>query len=139
MPLIAFLEKRKWSLVTNVIIGLVLVGTSFLLFLVTPWAGILVIGMIIATFGEMIAFPFGNSFALRRAKLGRQGAYMGLYSMSFSLSHIFGHNSGMQLIAAFGYNNTWLAMIIVMAIAFLLLRYVQKKLNSEPVKVTATV
>tara|TARA_Y100000815_G_scaffold134490_1_gene121314 strand:- start:18 stop:1271 length:1254 start_codon:yes stop_codon:yes gene_type:complete len=137
MPLIAFLEKRKWSLVTNVIIGLMLVGTSFLLFLVTPWAGILVIGMIIATFGEMIAFPFGNSFALRRAKLGRQGAYMGLYSMSFSLSHIFGHNSGMQLIAAFGYNNTWLAMIIVMAIAFLLLRYVQKKLNSEPV--TATV
>ena len=131
MPLIAFLESKNWSQVGNVITGLLLVGLSFLLFLITPWAGILVIGMTVATLGEMIAFPFGNAFALRRAKLGRQGAYMGLYSMSFSLSHIFGHNSGMQLVAALGYNSTWIVMIFVTGIAFLLLYYVRRKVKSE--------
>ncbi|MEH6408759.1 MAG: MFS transporter, partial [Leeuwenhoekiella sp.] len=48
MPLIAFLESRKWSQVANVIMGLFLVGLSFLLLLITPWIGILVIGMIVA-------------------------------------------------------------------------------------------
>ena len=41
---------------------------KLLLLLVTPWAGILIIGMIAATLGEMVAFPFGNAFALDRSK-----------------------------------------------------------------------
>ncbi|MEH6407542.1 MAG: MFS transporter, partial [Leeuwenhoekiella sp.] len=76
------------------------------------------------------AFPFGNAFALRRSKLGRQGAYMGLYSMSFSLAHVFGHNSGMQLISFFGFDKTWIVMLIITAIAFALLYYVHKKVKN---------
>jgi len=127
MPLIAYLEKTSISKIGNVIIGFILTGISFALLLVTSWSGILVAGMIIATLGEMIAFPFGNAFALERAKKGRQGAYMGLYSMSFSAAHIFGHNSGMQLIANFGYNNSWLFMILIAGIGTFLLYFVKRK------------
>ncbi|EZH72874.1 major facilitator transporter [Aquimarina atlantica] len=131
MPLIAYLEKTKLSKIGNVIGGFVLTGISFLLLLVTPWAGVLVIGMIIATLGEMVAFPFGNAFALDRSKKGRQGAYMGLYSMSFSLAHIFGHNSGMQFINNFGFENTWVFMILIAALGTFLLHIVKQKLNRE--------
>ena len=131
MPLINFLEKKNISHVSHVMLGLSLVGASFLLYLVTPFAGVLALGMIIATLGEMIAFPFGNAFALRRSKIGRQGAYMGLYSMSFSMAHIFGHNGGMQLIGAIGYEYTWLGMIALTLVAFLLLVYVKLRLKKE--------
>ncbi len=131
MPLIAYLEKTSISKIGNVIGGLLLTGISFVLLLITPWGGILVIGMIIATLGEMVAFPFGNAFALERAKRGKQGAYMGLYTMSFSVAHIFGHNSGMQLIDNFGYNNTWIFMALIAIFGTILLLIVKRKLNQE--------
>ncbi|MAW96621.1 MULTISPECIES: MFS transporter [unclassified Leeuwenhoekiella] len=131
MPLIAFMERKNWSQVTNVILGLLLTGLSFGAFFINSWAGILIVGMAVATLGEMIAFPFGNAFALRRAKLGRQGAYMGLYSMSFSLSHIFGHNSGMQLVNRFDYEVTWIAMVGLCLVAVALLYYIKSKLEAE--------
>lgn len=127
MPLIAFMERKGWNQIANVISGFTLTALSFGFFYLIGWNGFLIIGMIVVTLGEMIAFPFGNAFALRRAKLGRQGAYMGLYSMSFSLAHIFGHNSGMQLVNAFGYNKTWLVMAVISLVGILLLLYVKKK------------
>ncbi|SHJ56129.1 MFS transporter [Aquimarina spongiae] len=129
MPLIAYLERTNTSKVGNVINGFILTGISFILLLITPWAGILIIGMIAATLGEMVAFPFGNAFALERSKKGRQGAYMGLYSMSFSVAHIFGHNSGMQFIANFGYDNGWMFMAVMAGIGTFLLFMVKRGLT----------
>lgn len=126
MPLIAYLEKTKILTTTHFINGFILTGISFLILLYTPWTGIVIIGMILATLGEMIAFPFGNAFALERSKAGKQGAYMGLYSMAFSLAHIFGHNSGMQFIEKFGFNNNWIFMSCISLIGILLLFVVRK-------------
>lgn len=131
MPLIAYLEKTNSTKIGNVASGFMLTGISFILFLITPWAGILIIGMMIATLGEMISFPFGNAFALERSKKGKQGAYMGLYSMSFSAAHIFGHNSGMQLIDKFGYDNTWVFMATIAVLGVFLLYIVKQKVNKE--------
>ncbi|MEB3344591.1 MFS transporter [Aquimarina gracilis] len=131
MPLIAYLEKTSISKLGNVINGFILTGISFILLLITPWSGVLIIGMAIATLGEMVAFPFGNAFALERSKKGKQGAYMGLYSMSFSAAHIFGHNSGMQLIDNFGYDNSWIVMSLISSIGIGLLLFVKKKLKQE--------
>ncbi|MDH7444494.1 MFS transporter [Aquimarina sp. 2201CG14-23] len=131
MPLIAYLESTSLSKLGNVISGFILTGISFILLLITPWAGIVIIGMIVATIGEMISFPFGNAFALDRSKKGRQGAYMGLYSMSFSVAHILGHNSGMQFINIYGYHNAWLFMAGIAAIGTFLLFLVKRQINKE--------
>ena len=136
MPLIAYLESKSFSKIGNVIGGFILTGISFVLLLVSPWAGIVIIGMVIATIGEMISFPFGNAFALDRSKKGRQGAYMGLYSMSFSVAHILGHNSGMQFINQYGYDNAWLLMAGTAAIGTLLLFIVKQKVGKEKTKRT---
>ncbi len=131
MPLVAYLESTSISKIRNIINGFILTGISFILLVLTPWTGILVMGMTIATIGEMVSFPFGNAFALERSKKGRQGAYMGLYSMSFSAAHILGHNSGMQLINTYGYDNSWWVMGGISAIGVILLLIVKNQVNKE--------
>lgn len=121
MPLIKYMESRPWSGITNVMIGLFLVGLSFIILNVVSWGGILVIGMLLMTFGEMIAFPFSNAFAMERAKRGNQGEYMALYSIAFSLSHVFAHNSGMRSIASFGFEITWYGITFICLLGILLL------------------
>lgn len=131
MPLIKYLESKVASPLIHVTAGMVLVALSFLLINLTGWTGILVVGMIFLSLGEMIAFPFSNSFALKRAEGGKQGSYMALYSIAFSTGHIFGHNSGMQLIGKWGYAITWDIMIFLSLVACALLLYTKFLVTKE--------
>ena len=131
MPLIKYLETRAWSKTTNMIFGLLMVGLSFAVLNLVSWTGILVIGMLLMTLGEMIAFPFSNAFAMERAKRGNQGEYMALYTMAFSMAHIFGHNSGMRSISAFGYEFTWYGAAIVSLLGILLLLQLRNTIRNE--------
>ncbi|WP_027138845.1 MFS transporter [Gaetbulibacter saemankumensis] len=131
MPLIKWLENSKYSKLGLMFFGAILTGLSLLILNLTSWSGILVVGMLLMTFGEMIAFPFSNAFAIERAKKGNQGEYMALYSISFSIAHIFGHNAGLQLTAQVGYNNTWYIITGIAAICAFILFSLKKKLNTE--------
>lgn len=121
MPLIKWLENTRYTKAGLMLFGAVLTGASFLVLNMTSWIGILIIGMILMTIGEMIAFPFSNAFAMERAKKGKQGQFMALYTISFSIAHIFGHNAGMQMIDAIGYENTWYIITAISGICILLL------------------
>lgn len=112
MPLIHWLENLKKDKIKLVALGLFLVSLSFVILLTTSWIGVLFVGIILMTIGEMIAFPFSNAFAMERGKKGNQGEYMAMYAISFSLASIFSHNSGMQMISFVGYELTWLFMTI---------------------------
>lgn len=131
MPLIKWLENTKFSKATLMIFGAILTAISFIVLNMTPWVGILLFGMLFMTIGEMIAFPFSNAFAMDRAKKGNQGEYMALYAISFSISHIFGHNAGMQLVDKIGFDNTWYIMtglgIICTLLLWILKRYLKSK------------
>lgn len=131
MPLIKYLEAKERSPLVHIISGGILVALSFLLINLTGWAGILVVAMLFLTIGEMIAFPFSNSFALKRAEGGKQGSYMAVYSIAFSIGHIFGHNSGMQLINKFGYTLTWNVMIILSLVSCGLIVYTLMLVKKE--------
>ena len=123
MPLIKYMEGKSISVLTYVIWGTILTALSFVVLNLFSWISILVIGMLFMTIGEMIAFPFTNKFALDRAKNGKMGAYMALYSISFSISHIFGHNGGMNLVNSYGYEMTWnvMTLMLLLAIGFFII------------------
>lgn len=131
MPLIHWLENLKKDKIKLVALGLFLVSLSFVILLTTSWIGVLFVGIILMTIGEMIAFPFSNAFAMERGKKGNQGEYMAMYAISFSLASIFSHNSGMQMISFVGYELTWLFMTIFaflgVAILMALKHFVLKK------------
>ncbi|MEK6154756.1 MFS transporter [Flavobacteriaceae bacterium 3-367] len=131
MPLIKFMETRPWSKITHISFGMFLVGVSFAIFNFSSWAGILVVGMLLMTLGEMIAFPFSNAFAMDRAKRGNQGEYMALYTMAFSVAHVFAHNSGMLSVARFGYDVTWYGVAFICLLGILLLLLLKRVLKKS--------
>ena len=131
MPLIKWLEESKYSKEYLMFVGLFLTGVSFLVLNLTGWVGVLVIGMLFMTIGEMIAFPFSNAFVMERAKKGNQGEYMAYYSIAFSLAHIFGHNSGMQLVAAMGFDKTWWIITIMSVIGLFFLWMLSRVVKKE--------
>ncbi|CAN5152161.1 MFS transporter [soil metagenome] len=137
MPLIKYLESRVRTKLFHVITGTILIGLSFLIINLTGYTGILIVAMFFLTLGEMIAFPFSNSFALKRAEGGKQGSYMAVYSIAFSIGHIFGHNSGMQLINNFGFSVTWYVMIILTGCACALLIWTMFLVKKEKLKEVA--
>lgn len=127
MPLIKWLENSRFSKSGLMLTGAILTGLSFLILNLTSWTGILIIGMLLMTFGEMVAFPFSNAFAMERAKHGNQGEYMALYSISFSIAHIFGHNMGLQLVNSVGYSKTWYFTTLLAALCVFLLFILKRK------------
>lgn len=133
MPLVKWLEDSGKSMVGLILFGGILTMFSFAVLNLTGWVGILIIGMLLMTIGEMISFPFSNAYAMKRAKRGNQGEYMALYSITFAVSHIIGHNSGMQLIDKFGYETTWNIMSIVMIVSVLILVYLRHLSRKEKI------
>lgn len=129
MPLIKWFENKAFTKIGLMIFGLILTSISFLFLTITPWLGFIIISMILLTFGEMIVFPFSNSFALDRAQRGLKGEYMALYSIAFSISHIFAHNLGFHLIDALGFHSTWVIMSVSGLIGLGLLLYLKKQMN----------
>ncbi len=128
MPLIAYFENERFSKYRILAVSALLMAASFIILNLSHWVGVLTIGMLFVTVGEMLNFPFLNSFAMDRAeKNNNQGDYMALFTMGFSVSHIFAHNSGMQLIDKLGYSITWYIMggLLMLSILFLVwLRYI---------------
>ena len=131
MPLIKWLEDLKKSKVKLIALGLFLVGFSFIILNLTGWVGVLIIGILLMSVGEMIAFPFSNAFAIDRAEKGNKGEYMALYSIAFSLSHIFSHNVGMQLVSKFGFETTWILVTAFAFLGVLILFYLLRVLRKE--------
>lgn len=131
MPLIKWLEQTKYSKIGLTLGGLLLTVVSFYLLNLTSWIGILAIGMLFVTVGEMIGFPFSNAFVMDRAKKGKSGEYLSMYVMAFAIANVFGHSGGLRLVASVGYDNTWYIMGGLGILGILLLMYLKKVLISK--------
>jgi len=110
MPLVSMLERKKVNKIKNILYGALCVSLGYYILLLDSWVFILVISIILLSFGEILAFPFSNAVALNRAPKGQEGQYMGLYTMSFSLAHIACSKTGLDIIAHFGYQTNWVVM-----------------------------
>ncbi len=131
MPLVGWLERIKISKTMATFWSMIFLALSFVVLNLSAWAGVLVIGMVLMTIGEMIGSPFTNSLALEMSPKGRKGEYMALYSMSFSLSHIFGHNGGMNLADSLGYDTTWYIMFVALLIVGAMTLWLRKLIGNK--------
>jgi len=129
MPLVGYYERKKTKPIRAMLQGMALLALSFIILNTFNWVGIAIIGMLFMTFGEMLSFPFSNTYAMNRSKRGKQGAYMALYSMSFSFAHILGPNIGLNITDKYGFSTTWYVMAVIMVVSGLLLFSVYKKME----------
>ena len=134
MPIVSIFERKKIDKVKIILWGALLMALSFFVLLLDVWVGILVVGLLFITFGEMFAFPFSNAFAMGRAPKGHEGRYMALYTMSFSLAHILSSKVGMEIIDRFGYRANWVFMGSLGLASALVAVYLTRLLrhNSKP-------
>jgi predicted MFS family arabinose efflux permease len=133
MPLIKWLEDSKWSIMKVLIISIFLFASSFFLMNMTSWSGVLVIGMFLMTFGEMLNFPYGNRFAMDRAEKGKMGAFMGAYTIAFSIAHVVGHNAGLQMVSRIGFEATWYIITGLLVIGMAIMLYLKTLLKKEEI------
>ncbi|AWA31503.1 MFS transporter [Flavobacterium magnum] len=131
MPIVSYFERTGVHKVKLILSGSVMMAVSFYALLPDNWAGLLLVNIVLITFGEMFIFPFSNSFALSRAPKGHEGRYMALFTMSFSLAHIGSSKIGMEVIDRAGYQANWLFMGILGTSAVLCCIYLQKLLIRE--------
>ena len=132
MPLIGWLERLGVTKTGATLIGIVFLALSFVVLNLHHGFWILILGMVLMTLGEMIGSPFSNALALSLAPEGRKGSYMGIYSMSFSISHIAGHNGGMNLIDRFGFDLTWYTFFAALCLTGLLCWWLLVRLRKSP-------
>ena len=131
MPFINYLEKKNISTSIYIMIASALFALSFYVLFENFWIGILVIGMIVITFGEMLGFPYTNKFALDRAKKGFEGSYMALYTMAFSSAHIFSSKIGLSIVERYGYQINWIVTGTFGTIAMLLAMWLNKRIKQN--------
>ena len=79
----------------------------------------------------MLAFPFTNNFAMNRAPEGQEGKYLALYTMAFSVSHIFSAKTGMEVIDRLGYVANWNLMGALGLVAMLLVLWLRYMLSNQ--------
>lgn len=129
MPIIHKLEQSPFNKISIISGSLILFAASFFVLNISNWVGILAISMIIITVAEMLAFPFTNSFAMTRAVKGKEGMYMALYTMAFSLAHIFSAKTGMEVVDRFGFVANWYFMGFLCLIGLLLCFWLRRILD----------
>ena len=131
MPLVSIMERKQVNRIKIIFVGALLMVTSFYVLLIDVWVGILAVGIIFMTFGEIFSFPFSNAFAMGRAPRGQEGRYMALYTMSFSLAHILSSKVGLEIIGHFGYATNWFVMGSLGLVAMLFCFWLHRLLQTE--------
>jgi MFS family permease len=120
MPLIFRIENKRPKM-WFVRLGMILYGISHLaLILPTSWGlSIAIFYMIVISFGEILVMPFSTSWATMRSGDARQGEYMALYGMAYSITNISSPMLGTQIIAAYGFDMLWIVMAIIAGITWI--------------------
>jgi MFS family permease len=86
-------------------------GSGVFVFATGP--AVIIAGIVIWTFGEMMLFPQASAYVADIAPAHRRGEYMGAYSLSFSLAFAFAPWAGTTVFAEFGSVILWTAVFIV--------------------------
>lgn len=131
MPLVRYCETRHFGLHAILRASVLLIAASFAVLNLLPQVAFLWVGMLFMTVGEMLCFPFTNRMANERADRGRPGAYMGLYTIAWSVAHIIGHSLGLNLIAWTDFATTWWIFTGVLLVCAGLLVLLERMMRAE--------
>jgi predicted MFS family arabinose efflux permease len=108
MVLTHWAEKRNRLLLIGVGSFLVCAGLALLpLGSSIAWAAL---STAVWTLGEMLVLPLTNTVVAERAATGKQGSYMGLYTMGFSAAFVIAPLAGTQIYERLGPEVLWFGL-----------------------------
>ena len=95
---------------------------SFLVFS-NAWVASLVFILFI-TLGEILSFPFSNTYAMSFANERNRGKYMGFYTMTFSIAHVIAPLFWLKYAESSGYNMIWVLSLVICLLASGMMYYI---------------
>jgi predicted MFS family arabinose efflux permease len=131
MPLVHRLEGRRPQL-DYARMGLIMYIVAYLAF-VTPMGAFAaaLLFIIFISFGEMLVMPFSSNYVYGRSSGSKQGQYMALYTMAYSVANILAPLFGTQVIAAWGYSTLWYLLAILAGITWFGFWFLDKKTTTK--------
>ncbi|MCC9070775.1 MFS transporter [Flavobacterium sp. F-65] len=138
LAVVNFVQKNKITDMVAIMIGLILIGTSYLLlFLVhQPW--IFWVFMLLMSFGNMLTFAFASGFVMNRSHKNLEGLFMSTFQMSYGFAHVFSSKTGLTIVQNYDYNTNWvfnytLAFVTAFCtyLIFLVVKKEQKKVKED--------
>jgi predicted MFS family arabinose efflux permease len=121
---IVYVIGDKFRLAHLMALGTLVMGFSFVLLNLFQGHPVLYIGMAVLSASEILAMPFMATIAVQRSNAANRGAYMGLYTLSYSAAHIISPYLGTSIVAGFGFETLWWTlggMSVIAATGFYLL------------------
>ena len=107
MVMVYRLELRYKDLYL-MITGALLIGGAFLLLMISPVLSVVVLSMVVITFGEMFLFPFSNKFWIARSNAQNRGQYAALYTMTFAMAHVLAPGYSTHIAERWGFEALFL-------------------------------
>jgi len=101
-----------WTHRYAISLGALLVGTGFGALIFVNSVSAAGATVVIWTFGEMILLPASSAFVSDIAPSKQAGAYMGLYTMGFSVAVAIGPWLGIQILAHHGSDAVWIGTFV---------------------------
>ena len=118
MPMIHRLEGRSKPL-KYVRFGLILYAIAYAGCLLPAGYAAAMVFLIAISFGEMFVMPFSSNFVFGHSEGSKQGQYMALYTMAYSVANIIAPFLGTQVIATWGYSVLWYVVICLGLVTWL--------------------
>lgn len=131
--LIIFVEVPLNNMMSNIsygrsiLIGALLAAIGFGAMAIARDITLLIITIVIFTFGEMIFFPVTATYASEIAPSKKRGEYMGYYQMTFSFAFSAGPWLGTVVYEKFGSVILWTGTLFLGLITALLMLFIKEK------------
>ncbi|MCC7245912.1 MAG: MFS transporter [Saprospiraceae bacterium] len=131
MPLIYRIEGKA-DLMTFIRRGLICYILAYVsLLLPFPVLAAALLYMLMISIGEIFVMPFSSNFVLGRASVSRQGEYMAIYIMAYSIANIVSPLLGTQIVTHYGYHTLWGCMTILATISLSGTFFIARRIQSE--------
>ena len=127
MPIVAYLEKKKVAVTKIIFVGSIFMSCGFITLLISNYIFLLVISMLLITTGNLLILSFSNTFALSMSRIGMEGRYMALYSMSFSVAQIFSPEIGLLISNRLSFTHNWFFMSLISLVGIAIYYILHKK------------
>ena len=128
--LLIHIAQRRMTPAQAIITGTLLCGLAFILLLIDGGYPVLYAGMFILCLSEILAIPFMASESMKRAHKLKQGAYMGINALCFSLAHILSPFLGTRIVDTLGFSALWLITGLVTILTAFGFWHIMKSMNN---------
>lgn len=122
--IVVYVAGNRYKLAHLISIGVLLVAFSFMLLNLFQGVWVLYLAMFILSLAEILAMPFMATIPVQQSETSNRGAYMGLFTLSYSIAFVVGPFLGSSLISHFGFSWLWwftVALATLTAVGFYLL------------------